>query len=210
MSKGACWCSCWISSCSKFQLLRKLLSLSVVLHTHTPQQPSPALQVLPELWSVLNFTFCENPSSGKSLTLHVDFMQILKKCLSTIKWVTYLQLCIFTRINGKKQDLFHSGENMHLGIKLMESVNPYQAYMAVWLNITLMTYSNYALMPWIMFIPQHFLLSKRSLLFTQLQIQSEFWHLWWEINNLSRCCCHLCELFARSLICAELDWDVRW
>lgn len=123
--------------------------------------------------------------------------------------MAYLYLYIFTRINGKKLNLFHSEGNVHLGIKLMKSVNPHQGYMAVWLKITLMTYSNYALMSQIMFIAQHFLLSKRSLLFTQLQIQSEFWHVWWEINNLSHCCCHLCELFTRSFICPELDWDVR-
>lgn len=46
--------------------------------THKPQHPSPALQVLPELWPGLNLTFSENPFSGKSLALHVDFLQIKK------------------------------------------------------------------------------------------------------------------------------------
>lgn len=122
--------------------------------------------------------------------------------------MTYLQLCIFriiSRINGKKQDLFRSGGNVHLGIKLMESINPHQGHMAVWLNITLMTYSNYALMFWIMFIPQLFLLSKRRLLFTQFQIQSEFCHLWWEINNLSDCCCQLCEHSSEGMVGLHTD-----
>lgn len=76
----------------------------------------------------------------------------------------------------------------------------------------LMTYSNCALKPQIMFISQHFFLSKGSLLLTQLQIQSEFCHLWWEMNKLSHCCYHLCVLIIRTLICAKegkLDWDVR-
>lgn len=63
-----------------------------------------------------------------------------------------------------------------------------------------------------MFISQHFFLSKGSLLLTQLQIQSEFCHRWWEMNKLFHRCYHLCVLFIGTLICAKegkLDWDVR-
>lgn len=92
---------------------------------HTPQHPGPALQVLPELWPVLNFAFCGNPFSGKTLTHCMLTLCKYKNYVWALLdgWL-YLQLCIFTRISGKKQkDLFQPGENVYLGMKLMESRN---------------------------------------------------------------------------------------
>jgi len=75
-----------------------------------------------------------------------------------------------------------------------------------------MTYSTCALKTQIMYSPQHFFLTKGSLLLTLLHIQSEFCHCRWEMNKLSHCCYHLHVPFFKSLICAvegKLDWDVR-